>query len=207
MNQPMNQVLRSLLSRQSVGPKHLVEPGPDAAQLRLMAEAALRAPDHAELVPFRFKAVAGTARERLAALFEQAAGDAGKDEAAARVDAERARRAPVTVAVVARIDLGHPLVPAHEQWVAVGAALANFLNAAHALGFAGKMLSGAKVRHPAIQAAFCDAGETLVGWVALGTRADPTPGTGADPTPGKAPQPHRQRAPKAQPDDVMKDWT
>lgn len=166
-----NPVVRALLARQSLGGKHLVDPGPDQQALTLMAAAALRAPDHAELVPFCFKTVQGPAREQLARLFEQAARDAGKDDEGARVDADRARRAPVTVAVVARIDLGHPIVPAHEQWVALGAALANFLNAAHALGYAGKMLSGAKVRHPAVQAAFCEAGETLVGWVALGTAA------------------------------------
>jgi nitroreductase len=170
--------LQCLLSRQSLGGKHLVEPGPDEAALAQMAAAALRAPDHAELVPFGFKVVRGEARRALAALFEQAARDAGKNTDAARIDAERALRAPVTVALVARIDMGHPLVPAHEQWVAVGGALANFLNAAHALGFAGKMLSGAKVRHPALQAAFCGAGETLVGWVALGTAARPARMTG-----------------------------
>ena len=71
--------------------------------------------------------------------------------------------------VLARIDMGHTVVPAHEQWAAVGGAITNFLNAAHLLGFAGKMLSGHKVRQPAIQAAFCGAGETLVGWIALGT--------------------------------------
>lgn len=138
-----------------------------------MAQAALRAPDHAGLVPFRFKAVAGPARERLAALFEQAARAAGKDEASTRIDGERALRAPVTVAVVARIDLGHPIVPAHEQWAAVGGAITNFLNAAHALGFAGKMLSGAKARSPILAAAFCEPGETLVGWIAVGTAARP----------------------------------
>jgi nitroreductase len=138
-----------------------------------MAQAALRAPDHAGLVPFRFKAVMGPARERLAELFEQAARAAGKDDASARIDGERALRAPVTVAVVARIDLGHPIVPAHEQWAAVGGAIANFLNAAHALGFAGKMLSGAKARSPILTAAFCEPGETLVGWIAVGTAARP----------------------------------
>ena len=51
-------------------------------------------------------------------------------------------------------------------------ALTNLLNAAHAMGFGGKMLSGSKVRHSALQQAFCDAGETLVGWIALGTPAD-----------------------------------
>ena len=67
------------------------------------------------------------------------------------------------------IDLGHPLVPAHEQWACVGGALTNFLNAAHLLGYGGKMLSGAKVRDAAIVAAFCGPGETLLGWIALGT--------------------------------------
>ncbi len=163
--------LQHLLGRYSVGPKHLVEPGPDSAQLLLMAEAALRAPDHGELLPFRFKLVRGAARTRMAALFEAAARAAGKDAAGALIDAERALRPPVTVAVLARIDLGHPLVPAHEQWVCVGGAVANFLNAAHLLGFGGKMLSGAKVRDPGISAAFCGPGETLLGWIALGTPA------------------------------------
>ncbi|MBL8288618.1 MAG: nitroreductase [Rubrivivax sp.] len=165
--------LRSLLSRHSLGGKHLVEPGPDDAALRLMAEAALHAPDHAGLVPFRFKVVRGAARERMAGLFERAALAAGKDAGEARIDAGRALRPPVTVAVLARIDAGHPVVPAHEQWAAVGGAITNFLNAAHALGFAGKMLSGNKARQPAIQAAFCDAGQTLVGWISLGTPAQP----------------------------------
>lgn len=190
MNPIDHPTLAALLGRQSLGGKHLGEPGPDAAALEAMAAAALRAPDHAELVPVRFAVVRGGARQRLAAVFEQAARDAGKDEAAARIDAERALRAPVTVAVLARIDMGHPIVPAHEQWVALGGALANFLNAAHLLGFGGKMLSGAKVRHPAVQAAFCEAGETLVGWVALGTPLAPA-------------RPHR---PKAAPRDILRDW-
>ena len=186
----MNPIIDSLVGRHSLGGKHLAEPGPDEAQLTLMAEAALHAPDHAELVPFRFVAVRGAARARLAALFETAAREAGKNDDDARLDAQRAARAPVTVALLARIDHGHPIVPAHEQWVAVGGALANFVNAAHALGFAGKMLSGAKVRHPAIQAAFCGPGEMLVGWVALGTAA-------------RAPA---TRAPKADARTIWKDW-
>lgn len=186
----MNPLIGTLVGRHSLGGKHLVEPGPDDAALALMAEAALHAPDHAELVPFRFVVVRGAARARPAALFEAAARDAGKDDAGARLDAERAARAPVTVALLARIDHGHPLVPAHEQWVAVGGALANYLNAAHALGFAGKMLSGAKVRHPALQAAFCGAGEMLVGWLALGTAGRPT----------------TTRAAKADAHTIWKDW-
>jgi len=187
----MNETIRTLTSRYSLGGKHLAEPGPDDAQLSLMAEAALHAPDHGELVPFRFKFVRGAARQRLAELFAAAAREAGKGDEGAAMDAERALQPPVTVAVIARIDLGHPVVPAHEQWVAVGGALAQFISAAHALGFAGKMLSGNKVRQPALQAAFCEPGETLVGWVALGTPA----------------RPPKTRAPKADPAAICKDWT
>ncbi|MFN0186822.1 MAG: nitroreductase family protein [Aquabacterium sp.] len=179
------------LQRRSLGPRHLLEPGPDDAALALMARAALRAPDHAELVPYRFVVVRGAARDRLAQLFETAARRAGKDDAGAQLDAQRALRAPVTVALLARIDMGHPIVPAHEQWVAVGAALGGFMQAAHALGYGGKMLSGAKVRDPAVQAAFCRPGETLVGWLALGSPAGAVPQRGHE---------------KAAPGDVIGDW-
>ncbi len=161
--------LAGLLSRFSVGPKHLSEPAPSAEELQRMAQAALRAPDHAGLVPFRFAAVRGQAQNALADLFEQAAVQAGKSPDEAALDRRRALDAPLLVAVIARIDAGHPVAPVHEQWMAVGGALANFLNAAHALGYAGKMLSGAKVRAAPVVAAFCGPGESLVGWVVMGT--------------------------------------
>jgi nitroreductase len=168
--------LDALLSRYSLGIKHLQAPGPGAEQLQQMLAAALRAPDHAELVPFRFVVVQGDARQRLADLFSEHAQRKGKDAEGIAIERERALRAPMTVAVLARIDLGHPLVPAHEQWMCVGGAVANFLNAAHMLGFAGKMLSGDKARAPHIAQAFCEPGETLVGWLALGTPTRPPQG-------------------------------
>ena len=165
--------LHSLLSRYSLGIKHLSEPGPDEVQLRGLIEAALRAPDHGELVPFRLVAIAGSAREKLADLFERHAAGRGKDAAGLAIERERALKAPLTLVVLARIDLAHPLVPAHEQWMAVGGAVSNLLSAAHAMGFAGKMLSGDKTRSPALAAAWCEPGETLVGWIALGTPTRP----------------------------------
>lgn len=161
--------LSALLSRFSLGIKHLGEPGPNAAQLQALVHAALRAPDHAELVPFRLVAVQGAAREPLATLFEQHARAKGKDDAGVAIERERALKAPLTLAVLARIDMGHPLVPAHEQWMCVGGAVANILNAAHAMGYAGKMLSGEKARSASIAAAFGEPGETLVGWISIGT--------------------------------------
>lgn len=185
--------LMLLLERASVGPKYLVEPAPDDAQLRLMVDAALHAPDHAALVPFRFKVVRGETRRAMATLYADAARRAGKDADGIAMDEERALRPPMTVAVVARLDLGHPQVPAHEQWACVGGALTNFLNAAHALGFGGKMLSGAKARDPGLIAAFCAPGETLLGWIALGT-------------PVKSDKPPKPRAPKDGADRALQFW-
>ncbi len=192
MNTPdLNPVLHALLDRHSTGQRYLIEPGPSDAELRTLTDAALRAPDHAALVPFRFRAVRGEARQRMAALFEQAALASGKDAASATLDRERALTAPVTVAVIARIDLGHPQVPAHEQWACVGGAIAHFLLAAQALGYGAKMLSGAKARSPLLTQAFCEPGDTLVGWIALGT-----------PSLGR-----RAKHPKPPADEVLTFWS
>lgn len=161
--------LAPLLSRVSVGTRHLCEPAPSQDELLRMAGAAQRAPDHAGLAPYRFAVVRGAAKQRLADLFESAALAQGKSAEQARRDRERATAPPLLVAVIARIDAGHPVATVHEQWIALGGALANFLTAAHALGYGGKMLSGSKVRDPSVVSAFCRPGETLVGWMVLGT--------------------------------------
>ncbi len=161
--------LAALLTRVSVGTKYLSEPAPPLHALQRMAEAALRAPDHAGLVPYRFALVRGDAKQRLGEIFEAVALSQGKSAEQARRDRERATEPPLLVAVIARIDAGHPLATVHEQWIALGGALSNFLTAAHALGYGGKMLSGGKVRAEPVMSAFCRPGESLVGWMVLGT--------------------------------------
>ena len=162
-------VLHYLLARYSVGPKHLRAPGPTRAQLLAATSTALRAPDHEHLVPFRFAVVADAQRADLARLFEAAALRAGHTAEEARDDGRRAWNGPVLVAFVARIDPAHPKVPAHEQWLCAGGALANFLNALHLMGFGAKVLSGRKAADPQVGAAFCVPGEALVGWIVAGT--------------------------------------
>ena len=75
--------------------------------------------------------------------------------------------------MVGRVREGVMGVPAHEQWLCIGAALMNFLNALHLMGFGAKALSGASVFDPDIRSAFCTEGETLATWVLAGrpTRA------------------------------------
>jgi nitroreductase len=161
--------LDALLSRHSLGPRWMVAPGPSDAQLTLAVQAALRAPNHGRLQPWRAVKVSEAQRPALAALFEQFARDSGKSEEDVAIERERAYNGPVLLAWVARIDNAVDKVPAHEQWICVGGAFANFMNAVHIMGYGAKILSGRKCQHPAIVRAFCDEGEQLVGFICIGT--------------------------------------
>lgn len=161
--------LNALLHRHSLGPRWMVAPGPSDEQLTLAVQAALRAPNHGRLQPWRAVKVSAEQRPALAALFEQFARDSGKSEEDVAIERERAFNGPVLLAWVARIDTAVEKVPAHEQWICVGGAFANFMNAVHIMGYGAKILSGRKCQHPAIVRAFCADGEQLVGFICIGT--------------------------------------
>lgn len=176
-----------LARRYSVGPKYLAPPAPSAAQWARAADLALRAPDHGGLRPFRFVVVGDPQRGALAELFAQGARERGQN--AEEVERARARafNGPGLVALVAHVRDDVPDVPPHEQWLCVGAALMNFLNALHLMGYGAKALSGASVSDPAVHAAFCRPGEQLANWVVAGqpVRAShPRPGAEAAPVIG-----------------------
>jgi nitroreductase len=161
--------LELLLTRHSVGPRHLVAPAPTEEQVWVALCAALRAPDHEKLLPFRFVLIADEERRMLGDLFADFAHQCGKSADEIVIERERAMRGPLLLAFVTRIEKDHQRVTPHEQWLAAGGALSNFMTALHLMGFAAKMVSGRKAADPAIQAAFCEPGETLVGWIAAGT--------------------------------------
>jgi len=64
------EALDALLNR--VSAPRLVEPGPTAAQRDVLFAAALRAPDHGQLRPYRFLSIEGQARNRLGEVLAQA---------------------------------------------------------------------------------------------------------------------------------------
>lgn len=169
--EPISQALDLLGMRYSVGPKFLVPPGPSAEQWARASGLALRAPDHGSLRPFRFVVVPDHQRLALADLF--ATGAAQRGQHAAEVDRARSRalNGPGLAALVARVRSDVADVPPHEQWLCVGAALMNFMNALHLMGFGAKALSGASVSDPAVSAAFCSPGEQLACWVVAGRPA------------------------------------
>jgi nitroreductase len=166
---PVGTPLAALLGRHSIGPRWMVAPGPTEAQLTQAVQAALRAPNHGRLRPWRMASISEAQRPALAKLFEQFARDNGKSAEDVAIERERAFNGPVLLAWVARIDTGVAKVPPHEQWICVGGALSNFMNALHFMGYGAKILSGRKCQHPALVRAFCDSGEQLVAFVCIGT--------------------------------------
>lgn len=165
--------LRRLLTRYSVSAKHLTEPGPSDDEIWQVAMAALRAPDHEKRIPFRFVVARGEGLARLAELYVDYGRRHGKTGRDLDFEREKAMQAPVVIAVVARINPHDEIVPPHEQWMAVGGAIANAVNALHFMGYGAKVVAGARARDPVIVAAHCREGEELVGWITAGSMDGP----------------------------------
>lgn len=172
------EALRLLLTRYSVSAKHLREPGPTDDELWQVAMAALRAPDHEKRIPWRFVVARGEGLLRLAELFVDYGRRHGKSGEDLEREREKALQAPVVIAIVARIDPRDEVVPPTEQWMAVGGAIANAVNALHFMGYGAKMVAGARARDPAVVAAHCRDGEELVGWIATGSPDGPAKARG-----------------------------
>ncbi|MBV9835549.1 MAG: nitroreductase, partial [Alphaproteobacteria bacterium] len=146
--------LSSLLSRVSVPPRLLVEPGPDQAQIDAILKAAMRAPDHGNLKPVRFILVRGAARAKLGDLFAEATKRREPMAEEALLERMRTwpRTTPLTVALVARTTPEHK-IPVSEQMLSAAASGANILNAMHTFGYAGMWVTGANAYDPFVQKA------------------------------------------------------
>ncbi|WP_051207479.1 nitroreductase family protein [Saccharospirillum impatiens] len=161
------------LLQQRVSHPRLNDPGPTQPQLAELYAAALRAPDHAWLRPWRFIEVSGDDRARLG---EWMASSALSDDPEIP-DKKRQKllnspmRAPLVLIAWAKITK-HPKVPAIEQVLATGAAVTNLINAAHALGIGAVWRTGAPAYSPALKQALGMAEQDhLVGFIYLGTPA------------------------------------
>jgi len=163
-------------SRRSVSPKWLGEPGPAADEIEQMIGAAITAPDHDNLRPWRFVVIAGAGRDKLGDVFAEAKRrrSPGVDPSEVERERERGKQAPVTIAVIACPVRDNAKVPLRDQYVSLGAAVQNILLFCHGLGYGAKTLSGAKVN----DAFNCKAlgvkqDEELVCFICIGTPKAP----------------------------------
>lgn len=141
------EAISAIMGRRTTPPFKLVEPGPDEAALEQIIAAAVAAPDHGRLKPWRFIAVRGAARAKLGQMIADAlsAEDPAMGEAQRAKYLETPQKAPLVLIVAAILQPNHPKIPEFEQIAAAAAATQNLLVAAHAMGFASKWASGKPV--------------------------------------------------------------
>jgi len=171
--EPRLLALDQLLSRRSVGP--LQEPAPDGADLDLILDAGLRAPDHGRLRPWRFVIIRDEARLAFGEKLGEAAAVRDPVNAATLAERYRAwvRRTPMLIAVGAVVKPGN--IPEIEQLLAAGAAAMNMLNALHMLGYGGMWVTGPNAYDANVNRLLgFEAPSRLVGFLTVGTPAAAT---------------------------------
>lgn len=143
-------------SRRTTLPKRLVGPGPDPDQKRLILEAAAAAPDHDQLLPWRFIEIPGDARRLLGEAFEAALCE--RDPLATEQELAQARekalRSPWLMLAVVRTKSPPPEIPAAERVLSAGAAIQNMLLMATALGLGSSLTSGKALQASALRKFF-----------------------------------------------------
>lgn len=167
------QALDALLNRVSVA--RLGEPAPTASQRELMLRAALRAPDHGQLRPWRFIEIEGAGLAALGELFAQALALREPDAAPAALEKARGMplRAPLLWLVVARPQ-AHPKVPREEQLQSAACAAHGILLAAHAQGVGAIWRTGEMAGDPHVARGLGLAEEErILGFLYLGTPIGP----------------------------------
>lgn len=165
-------VMALLQTRRTILPKRLMAPGPDAEQLDLILGAAASAPDHGQLLPWRFVRVPDHARAALAQAFGAALleRDALATEQQVAQAQEKAYRSPCLLLVVVNDRCGDLEIDLHERIVSAGCAVQNVLLMATALGFGSALTSGKALKSRVLRALFdLTEGEHALCFVSMGT--------------------------------------
>jgi nitroreductase len=166
----------TLLARRRSTPILLLgAPGPSRAQIAEIVRLAGRVPDHGKLAPWRFIAIEGEARARAGAAVAEMVRAKAPDTPAQAIEQERGGflRSPASVIVV-YTGKPHDRIPEWEQRVSTSMAAYQALLAAHAMGFAGVLLSGRIALDPDVRPLFGLAEhERIMGVLHLGTATGP----------------------------------
>lgn len=155
--------------------KILSDPAPSGDQIKQMLDAAVAAPDHGKLRPWRFVVLRGSAKDA----FGEVMADAYRDrciresrqssDALAQKQREKLNRAPVII-VVAAVRRDNPRISWVEQISSGAAAAQNICLAATALGFGSMWRTGEAASEERVMAAFgLDKHDAILGFIHVGT--------------------------------------
>ena len=165
--------IEAIFARRSIG--RLTEPAPSEDDLRRILEAAVVAPDHECLRPWRFIVLRGEPKDAFGGVLRDAylarVAAAGGQPTEGQLEKERTKlgRAPLVV-VVAAVHRHDDQIPFIEQFASAAAAVQNMLLAATALGYGSMWRTGDVTYDPRIKRALgLTEHDDIVGYVYLGT--------------------------------------
>lgn len=169
----MNDTIKTILSRRSVS--RLSDPAPSSNELDIILKAASSAPDHGSLRPFRFVVFQGEQKTRFAKVLVEAlqnrASSKGSTPTEGQLRKENAKfeRAPVIIAVAAKIDPYSKILEI-EQLLSAAAAVENLLLAAKSLNYGSMWRTGEATYDSYVKKAIgLEENDHIVAWVYLGT--------------------------------------
>tara|TARA_B100001057_G_scaffold228725_1_gene228998 strand:+ start:468 stop:1037 length:570 start_codon:yes stop_codon:yes gene_type:complete len=135
------ETINTLLTRVSVS--NLTDPYPLKKDMDLVYQAALRAPDHGRLRPWRFIQVTDSGRERLGNIFVKSA---KKNNIIEESKLSKFKllplRAPMVIILITNV-MDVPKIPPTEQIQSTAAATQNMMLALHDMGFGSIWKTGA----------------------------------------------------------------
>jgi nitroreductase len=158
-----------LLSRKSHN--KLIAPAPSQAQLDIMFKAAIRAPDHALLRPWRYRVYQGDSLGQLGELLAQAMQKSEPDVTQEKLNKIKLKPLRAPMVIVASVEIKeHKKVPRIEQILSAGASVQNLLMAAHFQGVGAMWRTGSLAfnQHLMDSLNFAET-EEIVGFIYLGT--------------------------------------
>jgi len=172
-------VVDALINRSSMPPRLFSDAAPARADVERMLDAAMSAPDHGAVHPWRFHIIEGEARNRLGDLFAEVLLDRDPFAPTAAIEKAKARplRAPLIITVCAKVDPSRaPKIPVVEQVVTAAAAMEHLVIAAQAMGYGAIILTGPNARAGKVRAAFgLDREDELLGFVYIGCADERAP--------------------------------
>ncbi len=163
-------VVKALLNRNS-SPR-LQQPAPTTEECEKLYQAALRAPDHGRIRPWRYLHIEGDARQQLGDLYAQAELQQDPDaspEKLAKLRNQSMRAPLIIVAIASPVERDN--VPRQEQILSAGCGVHALLVAAESLGYAGVWRTGPMATNETVKAGLGLVGdEEVIGFIYLGTR-------------------------------------
>ncbi|MBF0278050.1 MAG: nitroreductase family protein [SAR324 cluster bacterium] len=165
-------ILNFLTARNSIAANKLIEPAPTSEQLGQIFQAAVSAPDHGRIHPWRFIVIEGDARKKLGDVFVRATKLREPDAYEGMLETLRSKplRSPMIIAVCAIVEENHPKAPEVEQIISAGCAAHSLMMALNALNFGAILLTGPNAHDNLVKKELgLEEKDVIVGFVYTGT--------------------------------------